>query len=137
MYNILKKWDISIPEGYESWYESWMEYLAKSYPDKVFAIDELPFSVSMENNDKYAQVELIFQEAKRKKQLLKKFVSTENKYINVFTKLWLYNKFYVGAYLCEDESYYRIESEYRKDYKRLQAKIKQSGRDCPTFCVNF
>ena len=123
MHNILKKLGIDIPKEHDSW----MRYLIKNYPNKIFEIDNIPFSVSMENNDKYAQIELIFQEAEKNKQLMKTFVLTENRYINLFTKLWLYNKFYVGAHICTDEDYEMIKKKYHKDYKKLQAKIKQSG----------
>jgi len=120
MYNILKKWNIDAPEDCGSG----MRYLSDNNPDKVFALDELPLTVSGENNDKYAQFELIFQVAKRNKQLLKKFVLKEDKYINVFTKLWLYNKFYASAYLCD---YLRGDSKYRKYYKDLQLRVGESG----------
>ena len=123
MRNILKKLGIDIPEEYDSW----IKYLVKNYPDQVFEIDNIPFPILIENNDKYAQVELIFQEAEKNKQLMKKFVLTEDRYINVFTKLWLYNKLYVGAHICTDEDYEMINKNYHKDYKKLQSKIKQSG----------
>ena len=119
MYSVLKKWGINISDS--DWYP---EYLLKNYPDKSFYIDKFPLSV--ENAHKFNQVDVFFQKVKGK-ALRDKFLLMEKKYINVLTKLWLYNQVFVGATIHMDEDFKKIDKKYVKGYQKLQLRLKQSG----------
>jgi len=90
MYNILNDWGISTPQDH--WYP---EYLQEHYPENFFFIDKFPFIVSPKNARKFDQVDVFYQEVLQGKADNKDFVFVENKYIEVITKLWLYNDVFV------------------------------------------
>jgi len=90
MNTVLKKWGINVPAT--EWYP---EYLMKVFPDRVYFIDKFPLPVSQENGYKLDFFDAFFKEANNTINLRRKFMFTENKYINTLAKLWLYNHVFV------------------------------------------
>jgi len=118
MLNILKKLGIKVSEN-----DGYLEHLVEKFPERIFYFDELPFTISDEYSDKYFQYEpnLCFLIAKNKRQK-EKFLATENKYLNIMTKLWLYNKVYAGA----EFGLYKVNKYISYRNKKLITKFDQS-----------
>ncbi|QSZ27679.1 hypothetical protein ACETAC_01885 [Aceticella autotrophica] len=81
--------------------ENFFEQLEKIIDeDKYYLIDILPTTVL--DPDKYQQFELIWDylDDYRKRDI---FLTEENKFINIFKKMWLYNKTKAYIYECNRE----------------------------------
>ncbi len=119
MNDILNKWGINIPHN-----EWFMEYLIEAFPEKTYFIDELPISIGEENGYK---IDCIFRMRKHRSRADKKcFEIVENKYINLLTKLWMYNKVFVYAEKYSNEDLRRIPFKHRGKYKKFQQMLERN-----------
>lgn len=79
--------------------EVFLEQLEKIIEeDKYYLIDTLPMTVP--DSEKYRQFELVWEHLVEEPEKQNIFLAEENKFVNLFKKVWLYNKTKAYVYKC-------------------------------------